>query len=71
VVSERKMTLSKDVLIVQEFKRELERIMTPVPTGPGLLNLVQGHGYLSDWTRERWETAEIELAQSRVWPRAP
>jgi hypothetical protein len=71
VVSELKVTLSKDVLIVQELKRDLERVMTPVPTGPALLSLVQRHGYLSDWTHERWANAEIELAQSRVWPRAP
>jgi hypothetical protein len=71
VVSELKVTLSKDALIVQELKRDLERVMTPMPTGPALLSLVQRHGYLSDWTLERWAKAEIELAQSRVWPRAP
>ena len=71
VVSEFKVALSKDALIVQELKRDLERVMTPVPTGPALLRLVQRHGYLSDWTRERWAKAEIELAQSRIWPRAP
>jgi hypothetical protein len=71
VVSEFKVALSKDALIVQELKRDLERVMTPVPTGPALLSLVQRHGYLSDWTLERWANAEIDLAQSRVWPRAP
>ena len=71
VVSELKVVLSKDVLIVQELKRDLERVITPVPTGPALLSLVQRHGYLSDWTHERWANAEIELAQSRVRPRAP
>jgi hypothetical protein len=71
VVSEFKVALSKEALIVQELKRDLERVMTPVPTGPALLSLVQRHGYLSDWTLERWAKAEIDLAQSRVWPRAP
>jgi hypothetical protein len=71
VVSEFKVALSKDALIVQELKRDLERVMTPVPTGPALLSLIQRHGYLSDWTGQRWGNAEIELAQSRVWPRAP
>jgi hypothetical protein len=71
VVYEFKMTLSKDALVVQELKRDLERVMTRVPTGSALLRLIQHHGYLRDWTVERWENADRELAQSRVWPRAP
>ena len=71
VVSEFKVALSKGALIVQELKRDLERVMTSVLTGPALLSLVQGHGYLSDWTHGHWASAEIELAQNRVWPRAP
>lgn len=63
--------LSKDALIVRELKRDLERVMAQMPSGLPLFRLIQGHGYLSDWTRERWQDAEIELAQSRVRPRAP
>ena len=63
--------LSKDALTVRELKRDLEAAAAHVPSGHTLFRLVQRHGFLSDWTRERWEQAEMELAQSRLWPRAP
>ena len=63
--------LSKDALTVRELKRDLEAAVAHVPSGHTLFRLVQRHGFLSDWTRERWEQAEMELAQSRLWPRAP
>jgi hypothetical protein len=32
----------------------------------GTLQSIQEHGYLLDWTQERWENAQIELAQARL-----
>jgi hypothetical protein len=63
--------LSRDALTVRELKRDLERAVVHLPAGETLLHQVQRYGYLCDWSQERWEQAEMELAQSRVWPRAP
>jgi hypothetical protein len=63
--------LSKDALTVRELRRDLERVMARLPAAQELLRQVQRYGFLPDWSQERWERAEMELAQSRVWPRAP
>jgi hypothetical protein len=51
--------LSHDALVVRTLTADLDRVGR---TGH-LLPLVQHHGYLQDWTRERWEQARQELCQ--------
>jgi hypothetical protein len=41
IISEINVALSKDALVVQELKRDLERVMTQVPSGPALLRFIQ------------------------------
>ena len=54
--------LSEDAITFQAYSRTFER------TGitDGTLQSIQEHGYLLDWTQERWENAQIELAQARL-----
>ena len=51
-------TLSNDALMVQILLQDLK----PVRHTRHPLALIQRMGYLSDWTRERWDQAVIELA---------
>ena len=57
--------LSHDALVVRTLTADLSRVGR---TG-NLLPLVQHHGYLQDWTRERWEQAGQELGQLH-WERS-
>jgi hypothetical protein len=51
-------SLSNDVLIVRILLQHLK----PVRYTGHPLTLIQRTGYLSDWTRERWDHAALELA---------
>ncbi len=61
-VEEQPIALSEDAITFQAYTRTFER------TGitDGTLQGIQEHGYLLNWTRERWENAQIELAQARL-----
>ena len=52
-------TLSNDALTVQILLQDLERAGY---TGRHPLTLIQRSGYLSDWTRERWDQAVFDIA---------
>jgi hypothetical protein len=54
---------SKDALVVETLTADLKQ----VGVGGDLFALVQRHGYLQDWDRERWERAEREVAQVRLF----
>jgi hypothetical protein len=54
-------SLSKDALTVQVLLQDLK----PVRYTGHPLALIQRTGYLSDWTRERWDHAALELATVR------
>jgi hypothetical protein len=56
------LVLSKDALTVQTLKADLKRVGC---TG-NVLRIVQQHGYLQDWTIDRWAQAEKELVQVRL-----
>ena len=55
-------SLSNDALTVQVLLQDLKRAGY---TGHHPLALIQREGYLSDWTRERWNQAAFELADVR------
>ena len=59
---EQPIALSEDARTFQAYTRTFER------TGrtDGTLQSIQEHGYLLDWTQERWENAHIERAQARL-----
>ena len=61
-VEEQPIALSEDARTFQAYTRTFER------TGrtDGTLQSMQEHGYLVDWTQERWENAHIALAQARL-----
>ncbi len=59
---EQPIALSDDARTFQVYTTTFER----VGTTDGTLHSIQEHGYLLDWTQERWENAEIELAQARL-----
>ena len=61
-VDEQPLTLSEDAVIVQTITADLARAGV---TGE-VLRLVQRHGYLPDWDKERWERAERECAHMGV-----
>jgi hypothetical protein len=63
-VSDQSIERSKDALIVQTVTADLHKAGV---TGD-VLRMVQRHGYLRDWNRDRWEQAEQELAQARLHP---
>lgn len=54
-------SLSQDALIVQILLQDLK----PVRYTGHPLALIQHMGYLSDWTRERWDQSVVELADVR------
>jgi hypothetical protein len=54
---------SKDALVVETLTADLKQ----AGVGGDLFALVQRHGYLRDWDRERWERAEREIAQARLF----
>jgi hypothetical protein len=54
-------SFSNDSLIVQILLQELK----PVRYTGHSLTLIQRTGYLSDWTRERWDQTTSELAGVR------
>jgi hypothetical protein len=54
---------SKDALVVETLTADLKQ----AGVGGDLFALVQRHGYLQDWDRERWERAEREIAQARLF----
>ena len=53
--------LSEDALRVQGLTEALDRAQCK----GDIFCTVQQHGYLPEWTRERWEQADIELTQAR------
>jgi hypothetical protein len=57
------LTLSKDALTVHTLTSDLARVGF---TGEAL-RVVQRHGYLQDWTPERWARAERELEQALAY----
>ncbi|MEE9149287.1 MAG: hypothetical protein V3U27_18040, partial [Candidatus Tectomicrobia bacterium] len=61
-VEEQPIALSEDAITFQAYTRTFERTRIT----DGTLQSIQEHGYLLDWTRERWENAEIELAHARL-----
>jgi hypothetical protein len=65
-VNEKPFELSQDALIVQTVTADLQR----AGVKGAVFGIVQRHGYLPDWDKERWERAEMELAQARLlWAR--
>jgi hypothetical protein len=54
-------TLSNDALMVQILLQDLKPVRYPGHP----LALIQRMRYLSDWTRERWDQAVVELADVR------
>jgi len=54
--------LSEDALRVQGLTEALDRAQCK----GDIFRTVQQHGYLPEWTRERWKQAEIELTQARL-----
>jgi len=59
---ERENALSEDAITVQVYTRSFER----THMGDGTLQGIQEHGYLLDWTVERWERAQMEVVMERV-----
>jgi hypothetical protein len=55
--------LSQDALIVQTLTADLRQ----AGVSGDLFALVQRHGYLQDWDRERWGRAEQDVAQARLF----
>ena len=53
----------KDALVVETLTADLKQ----AGVEGDLFALVQRHGYLQDWDRERWERAEREIAQARLF----
>ena len=58
---EARLSLSKDALTVKVLLQDLKQVRY---TGHPLV-LIQRAGYLSEWTRERWDQATSELADIR------
>ncbi|MEE9159302.1 MAG: hypothetical protein V3U60_13055, partial [Gammaproteobacteria bacterium] len=61
-VQEQPIALSEDARTFQAYTRAFERARIT----DGTLQSIQEHGYLQDWTQERWENAEIALAHARL-----
>ncbi len=59
---EQPIALSEDARTFQVYTKTFER----VGITDGTLQSIQEHGYLLDWTQERWENAHIALAQARL-----
>ncbi len=60
-VQEQSIELSEDARTFQVYTRSFERAQLP-----GGLESVQEQGNLLDWTQERWDRAQLELAQARL-----
>ncbi len=58
---EHPIALSEDARTFQVYTRSFERAQLP-----GGLESVQEQGHLLDWTLERWDRAQLELAQARL-----
>jgi hypothetical protein len=54
---------SKDALVVETLTADLKQ----AGVGGDPFALVQRHGYLQDWDRVRWDQAEREVAQTRLF----
>ena len=52
--------MSEDALRVQGLTEALDR----AGFKGDIFRTVQQHGHLPEWTRERWEQAELELAEA-------
>ncbi|MEE9149428.1 MAG: hypothetical protein V3U27_18770, partial [Candidatus Tectomicrobia bacterium] len=61
-VQEQSIELSEDAITFQAYSRTFERLGIT----DGTLESIQEHGYLKDWTQERWDRAQLELAQARL-----
>jgi len=61
-VQEQPIALSEDARTFQVYTKTFERVRST----DGTLQSIQEHGYLLEWTQERWENAEIELAHARL-----
>jgi hypothetical protein len=61
-VNEQPFELSEDALIVQTLTADLQR----AGVAGDVFRIVQKHGYLQNWDKERWLQAERELAQARL-----
>ncbi len=61
-VQEQPIALSEDARTFQAYTKTFEHARIT----DGTLQSMQEHGYLQDWTQERWENAEIELAHARL-----
>jgi len=61
-VNEKPFELSEDALIVQTITEDLQH----AGVKGDVFGIVQKHGYLREWDKERWSQAEQELAQARL-----
>ncbi len=59
---EQPIALSDDARTFQVYTRTFARTRRT----DGTLQSIQEHGYLLEWTQERWENAHIALAQARL-----
>ena len=59
---EHQVELSEDARIVEIVTADLQRAGV---TGD-IFSTVQQHGYLLEWTQDRWMNAELELTQGRL-----
>ncbi len=57
--------LSEDARVVEILIADLEK----VGVKNNVFQTVQRHGYLRDWSIERWERVEMELKQGRLFQR--
>ena len=62
-VDEQPFELSQDALIVQTVTADLQR----AGVAGDVFRIVQKHGYLRNWDKERWERAEWEVAQAQLF----
>jgi hypothetical protein len=61
-VNEKPIELSEDAFTVRTLTEDFKRARV---TGD-VFRIVQKHGYLQDWDKERWLRAEQEIAQARL-----
>ena len=61
-VQEQSIELSEDARTFQVYTKTFERVLIT----EGTLQSIQEQGHLLDWTQERWDRAQLELAQARL-----
>ncbi len=62
-VDEQPFELSQDALIVPTVTADLQR----AGVAGDVFRIVQKHGYLRNWDKERWERAEWEVDQAQLF----